>query len=304
MRCLARVACVSLMLMLFPSPLPAQALFQDGFEGCHASCTAELTCPAQQAGKACIAGRFLGMEASTPVCTVPSSSAVCTDIEVGGPCALAVRVYDALTFISNPPAASPIASTENTIDSCGRFRISGFSVPASGFALALVDDAPGASDFHVPAAGIYPLASGQELENISSYVLRNSTNQAWTTTAGSPFGGSTFAQQGTYAAIFRHAGNPVAGVHLLSNDSEVASSDFYFSDSQAFRRSTVDASQPATGANGTALFVTGTITPITGTGNEPVGCVWPAYVGGSAPGVVVVKEFPAEVNGAPGTPCP
>lgn len=291
-------------LLLTPSILSAQTFFADGFESCDASCATELTCPTPQPGQACVAGRILDVQNSAPVCNAPSGTAVCTGIGPGGPCALALRVYDSLDYISNPIGATPIAASEMMIDGCGRFRISGLNVPAAGTALILIDDAFGAPELSTPAASVYPISSGLKLEQMHLYRVRHSTDKSWNTTAGSPFGGDTFGELGTHAAIFLHAGVPVEGVQLLSNGNAVVSSDYYFSDLNPLGRSTVDANLTETGPNGTALLVTTAMSTISGTGGEPEGCVWPLVLSGSAPGLVQVGEYRAVLEGAPSTICP
>jgi hypothetical protein len=293
-----------LLLLLAPSPLNSQELFSDGFEGCHASCSVDLSCSAQPANLACVTGRLFDMQSNQPVCVLPASAAACTSSGSGGPCALSLGVYDALEFVANPMSAVPLVPAESLVDGCGRFRLSGFTKPAFGFGLVILDDAMGAPDSHVLSAGIRPMPGGAEVEQVRLYAVRNTTDQAWTTSAGSPFGGNTFAQAGTYAAIFLHAGTPVAGVALRSGSSAVSSLDYYFSDSGSGKRLEVDSSQTATGPNGSALFITGSPTQISGAGSEPEGCTWPAVLGASAPGVVVIHEFNAELAAQPGVACP
>lgn len=297
-----RVRCLPLLLLFISHALSAQSTFSDGFEGCLSACAAPLSCPSSEPGEACIAGRFFDVETAAPICSPQAGTAACTAIELGGPCALEVRVYDALQFITNPVSAPPIPATETLIDGCGRFRISGFDVPATGAALS-IDDASGAPDLHVMAADVHPVSSGAELEQTRMHAVRRTTNQAWTSTAGFPFGGNTFAEVGTYAAIFLHNGTPKAGVQVLSDGALVPSEDYYFSDPTPTRRSSVDAALTSTGINGSALFTTSMISVVGGAGGEPVGCVWPGVQGGSTPGVVVVHEFSAEIDGQPGVPC-
>jgi len=294
----------TLSLLLAPAVVQSQQVFEDGFEGCHQSCSTELTCPTQRPGEACVSGRLINVQDDQPICALPANAGVCTGSSSEGPCALTLRVYDALAFVQNPLGAVPLEPLESLVDGCGRFRLSAFTKPVSGFGLASVDDGTGTPDLHVLSAGMLPMPDGAEVDQVRLFAVRHTTDQAWTTSAGNPFGGNTFAQAGTYVAIFRHAETSVAGVALRSNGSAVSGSDYYFADLDSQNRQTVDAGLASTGANGTGLFVTGSITLITGEGGEPDGCSWPMAQGGSAPGLVVVHEFNAELSGQAGVACP
>jgi hypothetical protein len=293
----------TLSLLLAPAVVQSQQIFEDGFEGCHQSCSTELTCPTQQAGKACVSGRLIDMQSNQPICTLPASVATCNG-SGDGPCALTLRVYDALEFVQNPAGAAALTPAENLVDGCGRFRLSGFSKPTFGFGLVAVDDAPASPDLHVLSAGIRPMPDGAEVDQVRLFAVRHTTDQAWTASAGNPFGGATFAQSGTYAAIFQHGGTPVAGVAFRSDGSAVSGSDYYFADTDSSKRETVDTGLAATGVNGSGLFVTSSITLITGEDGAPDDCSWPMAQGGSTPGLVVVHEFNAELSGQAGVACP
>jgi hypothetical protein len=95
--------------------------------------------------------------------------------------------------------------------------------------------------------------------------------------AGDPFAGATYAETGGIVGIFVDpaaaaepplAGGPVGGVAITRDGVATADDDSYFSNLYA-DRTTVDADQDATGANGSALLV-GSATPVphSGTGGR------------------------------------
>ena len=294
--------------------LAEELVFADGFEVCEAAhwsaatglpdCTAELTCPTADPDEACVAGRLLDVETSKRLCSSPVVSTQCTSGLQGGPCELQLRVFDAIELIQNPGTAAPIAAPEILVDGCGRFRISGFDAPNLGFGAIRASDDGETFVQHVPSADVRPVESGAEIEGIRLYVVRTSTDLAWTTTAGSPFEDDTFSDVGAFVPIFRHAGVPVAGVQILVDSAGDPDDDYYFSDIEPLRRSVVAIAMTSAGANGTGIHVTSSITNTSGSGSEPEGCEWPTILAGAAPGLVVVKELEAQVDDQPGTPCP
>lgn len=310
-------ACAPTILIVFLTALPGRAVdlvFRDGFESCDGSawssapilpdCSTPLDCPSPAPGQACVAGRFRSTENNAAICVDPVSAAVCTGIGTGGPCALRVEVADGLAFLSNPGAASPIAVAERVIDGCGRFRLSGFAVPATGFAAVYIDDATGAADLHLLTAEVVAVASQDQLEGQRGYVLRHEIDAAWTVSAGAPFGTQTFAERGVFVPIFLHGEIPVAGVTVTASGAPRVDDDFYFSDLDPDHRTTVSAAQASTGANGSALLVDSTLETHSGSGSEPPGCAWPTTVAATAAGLALVQELRAEVLGGGGGICP
>jgi len=300
--------------LLPAAAFPGLSIFIDGFEVCDASrwssstglldCTVNLQCPMQDDGEACIAGRVFDLETSAPRCATTVTAAECTASGQGGACALSIEAYDALAFFSDPSSTLPLPLEEHFVDGCGRFRLSGFAIPSGVYTAVVVDDATGTGDLHPPTTDFLLVSNASENEGFRSYALTRATDEAWTASAGSPFGGDTFSDLGLFAAIFFHGQGPVAGFQITLNGSTVPADDYYFADTEPFRRSLVNAAAGSTGANGTGLLVESSFGGHSGTGNEPVGCVWPAVLGVSAPGVVLVREMRAEVSGQPGVPCP
>jgi hypothetical protein len=303
-----------LLLLPLASAVAQEAIFADGFECCDAAswsgstgvgaCAAGLACGAQDADEICLAGRLFDFATSRPVTTTPSSEATCTTVGQGGPCALAIRAFDALAFLSNPGGATPLTTGESLVDACGRFRLSGVADPSLGFALLAVDDASGAANDHVVSAVARPVAGGDEVEGLTLDAIGIGVDADWTTDAGAPFGADTFASRGAVALVFLHGGEPVAGVTARAQGAADAGADFYFSDPSAGSRVEVDAGAAATGANGTALVADNDLVERDGVGGLAAGCVWESALAGGAAGVVLVQRLRAVVDGEPTQECP
>ena len=306
-------------LVVLGAALPAAgfaglSIFADGFEVCDASrwtsstglldCSANLVCAAQADGKTCLAGRVFDMETSAPRCANTVTAAACSASAEGGACALRIEAYDALAFFSDPVSTPPLATVERFVDGCGRYRLSGVTIPPGVYISTVIDDAADAGDLHRIAAGFQFVFNASENEGIRSFALTRATDEAWTATAGSPFGDDTFADRGLFAGIYLHNGTPVSGVQVTYNGTPQTADDYYFSDTDPFRRSTVAAAAVSTGANGTGLLVESAFGGYGGSGNEPVGCVWPGVTASTTAGVALVREMRAEITGQPGVPCP
>jgi hypothetical protein len=314
-----RTGKATLTLVVLSAALPAAgfaglSIFADGFEVCDASrwtsatglpdCSANLVCPLQEPGESCVAGRIFDLETSEPLCATTVTTDACTAVGQGGACALEINAYDGLAFFTNPSGTSPLATEQHVVDGCGRFLLSGFPIPPGVYTAIASDDASGAGDLHRLTADVVFLPLGSGIVGFRSYALSVATDQAWTTSAGSPFGSDTFADLGAFAPIFLYGATPVAGVQIRVNGAAVPDDDYYFSDTEPFRRSVVDVAASSTGANGTGLVVESSLTGHSGSGNEPTGCVWPAILADSSPGLVMTREMRAEVAGQPGVACP
>jgi hypothetical protein len=133
--------------------------------------------------------------------------------------------------------------------------------------------------------------------------VRITTDAAWTSTAGDPFDGASFAEKGVIAGIFLLEGVPVEGMVLKRDpDGVVPADDFYFSDANPLTRTTVDPLQDATGPNGTALMVNSGAVYHLAQGYVPDHCYWGAELAKSLPGAVVVTEFHAR-DSSTDNPC-
>jgi hypothetical protein len=216
----------------------------------------------------------------------------CSEGAIGGPCDLYVQAYDALQFAANPASATPLATSQTTVDGCGRFRLVDLQPPAGGFVAIATDDADAApeNNIHATTATFHPLGANVKLDDLSALATRNDTATQWTVSAGSPFGASSFADVGVILLYFTAGGLPREGVTVVQNGSTVPANDYYFSDASPLLRLNIDSAQSSTGPDGSALFVNGALTNYSGAGAEPLGCTWPSRPAATIPGVVVFVE--------------
>lgn len=269
------------------------------------SCSPELQCPAPSAGKLTLCGRLVDTETGQVIEAPDATGAEC-DPEAptaSGPCSLRVRFYDALVFQMDPQGATPLAG-EVMVDDCGRYRATDVSATSFGFVGAAVDDANnnGAADVHLLTGVATADAMAVPARGFSLYVTRKTTEALWDASGSPP--GDGFAEEGVLAMIFRHRGQPVAGVRARRGTppNVIPADDFYFSD-PGTTLTTVAPAQDTTGANGTVLVVnSGAPATHDGVGAEPAGCRWPAALAATIPGVVFVQLKDAEANA--GGPCP
>lgn len=267
-------------------------IFLDGFEP-PADCSARLSCPIPASGKSCISGWLTDAGSGSQLRALFRAGLTCSEGAIGGPCDLYVQAYDAVQFAANPASATPLSSSEISLDGCGRFRFANLQPPAQGFAAIATDDADAApeNNIHATTATFHALGTNVRLDDLDVPSARSDTATQWTVSAGSPFGASSFADVGATLFYFTADGLPRAGVTVVQNGSAVPANDYYFSDASPLLRLNIDSAQSSTGPDGSALFVNGMFTNYSGTGAEPVGCTWPSTPAVTIPGVVVFVEI-------------
>lgn len=261
--------------------------------GTGTSCADPLPCPLPDSGDVTVCGRLVDTETSAPIAAGDGTETSACDPAnptADGPCALQLVLVDAIAFATNPGAATPLPAAELTLDSCGRYRAVSVAAPPSGFLGVAIDDSTaGAPDDHV-TTGV-PAAPDSRTDNLILVATRRSTDQAWTTSAGDPFGGATFSEMGAILITYVHAGVPVAGVEITAGGAAVDDADdFYFDDADPASRSSIAPGQNATGANGAALAVGTALGAHSGSGAEPPGCTWPSAPGASITGVIFASR--------------
>lgn len=271
----------------------ADYIFIDGFDA-PVDCAAALTCAAPAGGKTCISGRLIDAGSGVQLRASFYAGKTCSSGAAGGPCELSITAYDAVDYSGNPTGATPLASSEKTLDGCGRFRFANLEPSAFGTVAIVVDDAPASpsGDVHVSSAVTRTLAPNASVDAVNAVATSRDTVAAWTQSAGNPFGSFSFADVGVILFGFEVNAVPRAGVTVTRNGSAAASSDFYFSDASSLQRLQVDAALTATGINGAALFAGAAgFSSYSGTGAEPVGCTWPSVMATSIAGAVLFIEF-------------
>lgn len=257
-------------------------------------------CPVPDPGKVSVCGWLRDAETDDLLGTISPSWQDCAAMNprpTSGPCAVEVAFYDALMFAGNPTGSQPLQPSRLTVNTCGRFIAENLPSPALGFMAIAVDDHPElAQEAYVLSAQAFPSMANLRLDSLQVYVVRRTTDVAWTTTAGSPFGSSTFNARGAYLPIFRHRGAPVAGVVVTENGQSQPGDDYYFSDLDPFERTTINPGQASTGANGSALVVDSALVNHSGQGGIPApdGCVWPNDLADAIPGVYFVHHRDSE----------
>jgi hypothetical protein len=252
-------------------------------------CSGPFQCPAPTtAGRATICGQILDIETDQPLRKSTAAGLLCDPDAPAdsGACALTVDAYDALAFAANPTGATPLPRDKLEWDDCGRFRAQNIEVPVATFIGFAVNDAAGRDA--VVLTGVADAFKRDETRRgFALFATRNETDSKWTAGAGNPFGGTSFAQKGVFLEIFRHKGQPVAGVQMTRNNATEPADDYYFSDVGGTLRATVSPAQAATGLNGTGLMVNSEgLQNHGGTGAERDGCEWPVAYGVALPGVV------------------
>src|SRR4029079_1581542 len=179
-----------------------------------------------------ICGRIVDIETGAAVQDgdgSDTSACVVDDPADTGPCSLELFAYDAIQFTNNPDEAQPLAADEYTIDRCGRYRVVNARVPTAGIiAVALQDNSNGTVDDVVLSGIAARVSEGLRVADRDLYAVRHDTDASWTSTAGAPFGATTFAEKGVAAVIYRHADQPVPGVVITIGGDPVPADDYYF----------------------------------------------------------------------------
>lgn len=270
-------------------------------------CSAPIACPSASPDKVTVCGRLIDAATGEPVQVDGVSTAACDPgaPATTGPCALAVAFYDAIIFANDPQSAPPLAYESLVVDECGRFRAENLAPPTTlGFMGVSVDDHPqSGNDTQVLAGVAFAATAGAQIADVRLISVTTAANQAWTDSAGDPFGGVSFADKGAFLAIFRHGDQRVAGVELTGANGQTRPEDtFYFSDGDARSIVTVAPGQTATGANGAALMVNSSLTEHSGQGGEAAECQWPANLAAAIPGLIYAQELIMETTA--GDVCP
>lgn len=270
------------------------------------SCNTPLRCPPADADKVNVCGRILDVETAQPVLDQTGSSEACDPMNpaASGPCSLSLGFVDAIEFAGDPASATPLAYESLLIDGCGRFRAIGLELPSLPFVGVAIDDHPlaQAQDNYLLAGVGFRSGSGKVEEDLNLYAVSRETDQRWTESAGNPFAGQTFAQQGAYLAIFVHNRTRVPAVQLTVNGAPRPDAR-YFDDSVAAVIRSVADGQSATGINGAAIVVNTPLSENSGIGGQiPETCEWPSDPAASIPGGVFVQEL-ALLDINTGEPC-
>jgi len=258
-------------------------------------------CPPPAAGHVTVCGELIDVETGARITSDGGGTgADCDEIPIAertGPCLLEVAIHAGLEW----PAPASIGDVE--VDDCGFYVAANVPAPGLGLVMLSLDDAEGTSSAEtwVATATAAAVSSGERLVAQKAYAVRRSTDSAWTTAAGSPFGGLTFSEKGVLAFRFFRADISIEEVTITrSPEGVVEDSDFYFSDTGRQTWATIDPAQDDTGVNGVGFIVDTPLADHRGQGGLPE-CTWPTVLRRSFPGLVLVEEIYAVSPG--GGPC-
>ena len=255
-------------------------------------------CPTPAAGKFTVCGQITDVENGDSLQAAGASGTPCGSTPSdAGPCSVQLQFYDAVAFAADPATATPVVPTHLYLDDLGRYRAEDLTPPAGGYLAITVDDAVGTGARHRRTAVVTPAVAGTS-QTLRAFVTRRQTDTAWTTSAG--LSGSTFADRGVIAAIFRYQGLGRAGVTITRNGTTASADDYYFVD--AGQTLSAADSTGVTGASGGVLLLNSGLVQHSGSGGEPSSCQWPSRPAASIPGVVLVQFMDAQTD--VGASCP
>lgn len=267
-------------------------------------CGAAVTCPAPASGKQTICGQLYDLETNERFEAAGALGARCEPGATTGPCALAIRAFDAVQFAMNPTMAMPLAVGESYLDDCGRYRLADITVPTGPFIGLGIDDAAPAMAGPLGITNVVGLATARApdtaVKDFEAFIASKATTDAWTASGGPPLSG------GIYAMLFRERRTGTAlsaGVTATVNGAPVAAaSDHYFAGCSSLRTS-IDAAANATGGNGTALVTGATLgNAYSGAGGLPAECRYSAHAGVALPNILFVQV--ARPTNNTGMTCP
>lgn len=247
-------------------------------------CELPLPCPMPESDKLSICGRILDVDSDLPL-AIAGPPMSCSG-ESAGPCSLDMSFYDALEFANNGEGTTPLDLDAVVVDSCGRFRAVNVQSPALGFVAIGVDDPV---DVFVLAAVTRASSAGAVLDDTEVFAITAASDQAWTTSAGDPFGGPTFSAAGAALLLFEDNGARVAGVTATVSGNPVMSGNgFYFASDSADRLAAIDNGIGSTSNVGAVLVTNSSLVDHSGTGSERGGCEWDSALADAISGVIFV----------------
>jgi hypothetical protein len=292
---------------------------EDGVTVCEGSggalsCSSAISCPAPAGGKVSVCGQLFDVERGTPIRVADPQFELCDPAKptASGPCSLSVKFFDPLAFAAAPTSTPPQTTDELRIDDCGRFAGVNIARPFNGYLAIAVDDA-GAADTRRLTGVAFAIEANERRIGVRAFSTAVASDRSWTTSAGNPFGDSTFADVGVFMPVYfdsaaAEGGTPVAGVQIRAGGNPadgVTTRDFYFSDTDPTVRSTINPALEVTSVDGAGLLTGSSLTQHSGAGSEPDGCEWPSNLAAAIPGVVFFREEQLQAAGATEfEPCP
>jgi len=261
----------------------------------------ELGCPAADTGKVTVCGVLYDAETDDEIKDGTGTPCDPGSPTSSGPCSITLQFYDALAFAQNPTGTTPVTPELLTINDCGHYVAKNIPAPGTGYLAVGVEDLAPNDNYTLTGVAI-PAMSGLQRKGLKTYAVRNSSDDKWSSGAGVA---QNFSQLGAYMPIFLYGDVPASGVVVTSNGSPVpTNNEWFFSDTDPSERAMIvdAATQPATGANGSAIVINTPLVNHSGQGGEPTGCVWHSDLAAAIAGVYFVQTVSAEQMD--GTECP
>ena len=236
-----------------------------------------------------ICGQIYDLENDAKFAASGAKGVRCTATTTDGPCALAFKAFDAVTFAGNPQGTTPQPVGDTYIDDCGRYRLENIQIPGSPYLGLGLDDAnaPGPAGVTNTMGTGTLTAGGSALKDFDAFVVKKSVTDMWAA-------GGVSITDGPIVNIFRAHQTGEAeqsGVTFTRNGATVPNDDFYFS-ANATTRDTLDSTASATGKNGTAIVIHAKLTDgpaNSGMGGLDATCVWDSHPAASLAGIVFVQ---------------
>lgn len=274
--------------------------------GAGGGCGAPISCPnPTAAGKQTICGQLFDFETSERFEAAGATGARCTTGATSGPCALAIRAFDAIQFATNPQAATPLAVGDNYVDDCGRYRLTDITPPpaSSPFVGLGIDDANQAMAGPLGVTNTVGLATlrapDTATKELEAFVAPKPTTDAWTASGGPPISG------GYYAMVFRARSKGAAlnpGVAATKMGAILPAASAHYMGGCSSLRTSVDGAATVTGGTGTVLVTGASIADGGGYsgsgGGLPAECRYPPLTGIALPFILFVQVArPINVTG-------
>jgi hypothetical protein len=267
---------------------------------------AGFACPQPAAGKQTICGQLYDLATNEPFSAPGATCVPCTATAATGPCSLGIRAFDAISFATNPQAATPLVTGQIVIDDCGRYKVPDIVVPSGPFVGLGIDDADPAKQGPAGTTNAVGIATPKlpdtATKDLEGFIATKTTTDLWQSSGGPPISG------GVFVTIFRARSTGLtnqAGVTVTRGGATIPADDAYFGAAQAGHTS-IDPAATATGANGTALVTNASIAESAvysaQVGPLPAECRWELHAGASIPFVLFVQVF--RPTNASGQTCP
>ncbi len=269
------------------------------------ACGLPLTCPAPSSPElATVCGQLYDVRTQAPLRSPSAEGVMCDPMNpsADGPCSVCINAYAPASLVDAPGDAVPLHSEAIELDDCGRFRMIDVAPPTDASVALLAGNCNPVANAWAPTAVSLLTSPQMRVPDQRLFASERALDAEWTASAGAPFGTDTYVDRGAVLETFVHGEAPRAGVTLTVNGRPVPNATYYFSEADDGTLSRIDTARTETGVTGSALVVGTDFVLHGGSGAEPFGCVWPAQLAASIPGVLFVQHKSA-VSAPTGDQC-